>query len=136
LIDLHALGFGEERARVRDATELVQRVGAGGALAHPLELIAARVGVDDRISRAHLGRRELAERDVELAEVAPGNRRVRPAFLRGIAFESLLHRCDRFPQATKRAQGKPRCRNQRGLVGISELGLRTSPALLEEVRKA
>ncbi len=69
-LGLHLLGLAEARLRLGPAARLVQGVGMGRAIAHPLKRIAAAVGVGHGLLGVPHRPGHLAQRQLQLAQVA------------------------------------------------------------------
>ena len=69
-LGLHLLGLAEARLRLGPAARLVQGVGMGRALDHPLKRIAAAVGVGHGLLGVPHRPGHLAQRQLQLAQVA------------------------------------------------------------------
>ena len=95
---LERLGLLEQRLRARRLARLVQGIGPGGAADHALEGVPAPVGmVDARLAHRHrLG--DIAERQMQLGEIAGAARGVLPVLLRDSALQPRPHRRHRLPQ--------------------------------------
>ena len=70
ILGLHLLGLAEARLRLGPAARLVQGVGMGRALGHPLKRIAAAVGVGHGLLGVPHRPGHLAQRQLQLAQVA------------------------------------------------------------------
>ena len=84
-LGLHLLGLAEARLRLGPAARLVQGVGVGRAHCHPLKRIAAAVGVGHGLLGVPHRPGHLAQRQLQLAQVAGADGGVLPILLLDVA---------------------------------------------------
>ncbi len=135
-VGLHLFGLAEQGQRVVVAARLVQGVGQRRPFAHPLELIPAAVGEGHGllgvVYRPARLAQQLAQRQLQLAQVAGTPGGFCPAFLCHAHLQPRPHRLQRLGQPTHGAKVEGGMVQQPGLVGFRERGRDATPRRLEE----
>ena len=110
----------------------MQRVGMGRADIHPHEHVAAAIGVSD-CGFAQADRcGQIAQRQLQFAQIAGDAGCVTPVPARDVILQSSLHRRDSLGQSPQRAQAITRFVQQPSLGAGRERGLRNAPGRRKE----